>query len=46
LRYAEFVVPLVKSVQEQQDLIKMLKKENEILQKRIENIEKTLKQKG
>ena len=31
LRYAEFTVPLVKAVQEQQELIKALQKEIEIL---------------
>ena len=36
LRYAEFVVPLVKAVQEQQDIITSQKEEIEILNKRIE----------
>jgi hypothetical protein len=31
LRYAEFVVPLVKAVQEQQEQIELLKKENQAL---------------
>ncbi len=33
LRYAEFVVPLVKAVQEQQEMIKELKRQNEELRK-------------
>ncbi len=39
LRYAEFVVPLVKAVQEQQLMIEELKKQNELLLKRIEVLE-------
>jgi trimeric autotransporter adhesin len=39
LRYAEFVVPLVKAVQEQQTMIETLKKQNELLQQRIEKLE-------
>jgi trimeric autotransporter adhesin len=39
LRYAEFVVPLVKGMQEQQALISELKKENEELKKRMEKLE-------
>jgi len=39
LRYAEFVVPLVKAVQEQQAMIKALEKQNELLQKRIALLE-------
>ncbi len=39
LRYAEFVVPLVKAVQEQQTLILTLQKQNEELLKRIEALE-------
>lgn len=35
LRYAEFVVPLVKAVQEQQALIEALQKQNELLLQRI-----------
>jgi hypothetical protein len=35
LRYAEFVVPLVKAVQEQQELIEMLKKEVEALREEV-----------
>ena len=40
LRYAEFVVPLVKAVQEQQQMINELKKQNSDLQKRILLLEK------
>jgi trimeric autotransporter adhesin len=40
LRYAEFVVPLVKAMQEQQQLIIELKKQNEELQKRVLALEK------
>jgi hypothetical protein len=39
LRYAEFVVPLVKAVQEQQLMIEELKKQNEELLKRLEKLE-------
>jgi trimeric autotransporter adhesin len=39
LRYAEFVVPLVKAVQEQQIMIEALKKQNDLLLKRIEQLE-------
>lgn len=39
LRYAEFVVPLVKAVQEQQAMIKALEKQNELLQERIAKLE-------
>jgi hypothetical protein len=42
LRYAEFVVPLVKAVQEQQSQIEQLKTENESLKKEIELIKKKL----
>ena len=34
LRYAEFVVPLVKAVQEQQQIIEDLKKRIEVLEKK------------
>jgi hypothetical protein len=40
LRYSEFVVPLVKAVQEQQELIVKLQKQNEELAKRIETLER------
>ncbi len=40
LRYAEFVVPIVKAVQEQQKIIEELKKQNADLQKRIEALER------
>jgi hypothetical protein len=39
LRYAEFVVPLVKAVQEQQDIIEDQQKQIDVLQKRIEMLE-------
>lgn len=39
LRYAEFVVPLVKAVQEQQVIIEELQKKNEELLRRIEKLE-------
>lgn len=48
LRYSEFVVPLVKAVQEldaaQQAAIEVLTKENEALKKRLEKIEALLEQ--
>jgi hypothetical protein len=51
LRYSEFVVPLVKAVQEQQQMINDLKKINSIqnglnedLQKRIQKLESLLKE--
>jgi hypothetical protein len=40
LRYAEFVVPLVKAVQEQQAMINELKKQNTDLQNRVTELEK------
>ena len=40
LRYAEFVVPLVKGMQEQQVEIENLKKQNDLLIKRLEALEK------
>lgn len=40
LRYAEFVVPLVKAMQEQQAMINELKKQNVELQKRVSELEK------
>jgi len=40
LRYSEFVVPLVKAVQEQQKMIESLTKENSELQKRVAELEK------
>ncbi len=39
LRYAEFVVPLEKAMQEQQSMIDQLKKENDDLRQRLEKIE-------
>jgi trimeric autotransporter adhesin len=40
LRYADFVVPLVKAMQEQQQMINELKKLNTDLQKRVAELEK------
>ena len=40
LRYAEFVVPLVKAMQEQQQMIEALITQNKTLLKRIETIER------
>ncbi|MDI6804431.1 MAG: tail fiber domain-containing protein [Bacteroidota bacterium] len=40
LRYAEFTVPLVKAVQEQQKMIEELRRQNEELLKRIEKLER------
>ncbi len=40
LRYSEFVVPLVKAVQEQQQMIELLKQQNAVLVKRVETLEK------
>jgi hypothetical protein len=40
LRYAEFVVPLVKAMQEQQQMINELRKQNAELQKRVNDLEK------
>ena len=40
ISYAEFVVPLVKAVQEQQKIIKNYEKKIKDLEKRIENLEK------
>jgi hypothetical protein len=39
IRYAEFVVPLVKAVQEQQEMIEVLQKQNEMLIERLEKLE-------
>jgi trimeric autotransporter adhesin len=40
LSYEEFVVPLVKAMQEQQTMIERLQKQNEVLQNRIEMLER------
>jgi hypothetical protein len=40
LRYAEFVVPVVKALQEQQVMIEELRNENAALRKRIDRLEK------
>jgi hypothetical protein len=42
LRYAEFVVPLVKAVQEQQQMIDDLRKENEVLRNEIDTIKQMI----
>jgi trimeric autotransporter adhesin len=42
LRYAEFVVPLVKAVQEQQAIIEALKQQNSALEKKMAAIEEKL----
>jgi hypothetical protein len=39
IRYGDFVVPLINSIQEQQEQINQLKSENELLLKRIEKLE-------
>jgi trimeric autotransporter adhesin len=44
LSYAQFVVPLVKAVQEQQQQIDLLKKQNELLIKEMQFIKQTIKQ--
>ena len=41
--YSQFVVPLVKAVQEQQAMIEKLKQDNEELRSRLEKIESALK---
>ena len=46
LSYAEFVVPLVKAVQEQQTEIELLKKQNELLQKQMDEIKNLIKNKN
>lgn len=38
LRYAEFVVPLVKAMQEQQQMIDTLKQQNELLQQQLREV--------
>ncbi len=45
LRYAEFVVPLVKSIQEQQKMIEGLKEENKLLKKELQEIKELIKSK-
>jgi galactitol-specific phosphotransferase system IIB component len=46
LRYAEFVVPMVKAMQEQQVVIVQLKQENEELKQQIKEILKRLEEMG
>ncbi len=43
IRYGDFVVPLIKSIQEQQEQINQLKSENELLLERIKKLEQKLK---
>ena len=43
LRYAEFVVPLVKAVQEQQTIITAQQSEIENIKKQLDKIQKNLK---
>ncbi|MEO8405254.1 MAG: tail fiber domain-containing protein [Chitinophagaceae bacterium] len=40
LRYAEFVVPLVKAIQEQQQMIEEIKTQNAVLQQRLADLER------
>jgi hypothetical protein len=42
LRYAEFVVPLVKGMQEQQELIEILSNENKQMKEELEQIKAKL----
>jgi hypothetical protein len=42
LRYAEFVVPLVKAVQEQQQVIRQQQQTIDLLLKRLESVEESL----
>ena len=42
LRYAEFVVPMIKGMQEQQDMINTLKEQNKEQQKMIEELQKKI----
>jgi hypothetical protein len=42
VRYAEFVVPLVKAVQEQQNIIKDINAENKELKERVEKLEQII----
>lgn len=44
LRYAEFVVPLVKAVQEQQTIIDNLQKENKLQQKQLQELQKQIQE--
>jgi hypothetical protein len=44
LRYAEFVVPLVKGMQEQQVIIDAQQKNMDAQKKRIDELEKTIKE--
>ena len=44
IRYAEFVLPLINAVQEQQQTIEELKEENEQLEERLLKLEKLVEQ--
>lgn len=44
LRYSEFTVPIVKAIQEQQEIIESLRLENKDLKTRIERLEKLISQ--
>jgi ribosomal protein L9 len=44
LRYAEFVVPLVKAVQEQQQIIRAQEQQNQELQKQLQELQQQLQQ--
>ncbi len=44
LAYAQFVVPLVKAMQQQQKEIELLKKQHELLVKEMQSIKQTIKQ--
>ncbi len=43
VRYNDFIAPMVKAIQEQQEMIEALKKQNELLLKRLEAVEKEKK---
>ncbi len=40
VRYNDFIAPMVKAIQEQQEMIEALKRQNELLIKRLEIVEK------
>ncbi|MCD4746470.1 MAG: tail fiber domain-containing protein [Bacteroidales bacterium] len=45
ISYAEFVVPLVKAIQEQQSIIENLKEKNELMQKQINELKQSINSK-
>ena len=45
IRYGDFTVPLIKAVQEQQQIIEKQQQQNEELKKRIEALENIIQQK-